>query len=699
MADQPIKVLLIEDNPADARLVERYLGDQQDGSIFELEWIDRAIEGSERLHKGGHDVVLLDLSLPDSHGYETFERMVAVAGATPIVVMTGEDDDRQALRAVREGAQDYLVKDRVDADILVRSIRYAVERGRIEEALRVSEERYALAVTGANDGVWDWNLTSGEVYFSERWREILGWDSDAEGHTSDDWLSRLHPSDRKAVERAIRDHLDDRSDYLEIEHRLQIKDGSYRWFLARGVAVRGEDGAATRMAGSLTDIHRRKLTEEQLEHDALHDPLTQLPNSTLFKDRLGLAIAQAKRRSGYLFAVLFFDLDRFKIINDSLGHALGDRLLRAISRRLLSFLRPGDSVARLGGDEFAILAADIEDSSDATRIAERINEELSHPFDLGGHEVFTTASIGIALSSTGYEHPEEVLRDADTAMYRAKSLGKAQHAVFDEAMHHRAVALLRLENDLRRAVEREEFRVYYQPIVSLGSGRLEGLEALVRWQHPDRGLLMPREFIAVAEETGLIVPIGWCVLREACRQMLDWRAGVSACRDLALSVNLSNRQFRQPDLVLRLRTILEETSFPPEALRLEITEGLIMDETELAIDKLAQLRGLGVQLHLDDFGTGYSSLSYLHRLPTHTVKIDRSFVSHMEEGNGEAEIVETIVSLARHLGMEVAAEGLETTGQFHRLRQLDCEYGQGFYFSKPLGADDTKRLLSSNPRW
>jgi diguanylate cyclase (GGDEF)-like protein/PAS domain S-box-containing protein len=699
MSQDRIKILLIEDNPADANLVERYLEDEPEGSAFELEWINRVSKGRDRLSDGDHDLVLLDLSLPDSSGYETFESVLTVAGATPIVVMTGEDDDRQALQAVRDGAQDYLVKDRVDADILVRSIRYAIERSRVEEALRVSEERYSLAVTGASDGVWDWDLESGEVYYSDRWREMLGWDPDSLQNVSEDWMSRVHPSDLPMVKRALKDHLDGRAEHFEVEHRLQQDEGSYRWFQVRGLAVRCNKGNPTRLAGSLTDIHRRKQTEERLQHDALHDPLTQLPNMTLFRDRLSVAIAQADRRPEFLFGVLFFDLDRFKIINDSLGHVVGDRLLKAIAKRLLSFLRPGDTVARIGGDEFAILASDMEESSDATRIAERIHEELARPFDLDGYEVFTTASIGIALSTTMYSRAEDVLRDADTAMYRAKSQGKSQHAVFDEAMHHRAVELLRLENDLRRAVERDEFRIFYQPIVFLDTGEMEGFEALVRWQHPERGLIQPLEFIPVAEETGLIVPIGWSVLREACSQVADWRRKIPGSSDISLSVNLSSRQFLEADLVERLEEILVESGFPATSLRIEITESLIMDQADSAIEKLARLRDLGIELHLDDFGTGYSSLSYLHRLPTHTIKIDRSFVSQMDAGNGQAEIVKTIVSLAQNLGMHVSAEGLETSGQYKQLRDLHCEFGQGFYFSKPLEPSSAQELLTSKTRW
>ncbi len=698
MQHNPIKVLLIEDNPADATLVQRYLEEPVPDASFELEWANRVGTGRRRLREGGLDVVLLDLSLPDSNAEVTFDRVLSDAGQVPVVVMTGQDDDRTALAAMRDGAQDYLVKDRVDADVLVRSIRYAIERKRVEEQLRVSEERYSLAVTGANDGIWDWDLQADTIYLSDRWCEIVGLDPDGGAVPPDAWFSRVHPNDLPGLRGDLDQHLEGDTGHFECEHRLMDAGGAYRWVLARGLAVANERGDAVRLAGSLTDIHPRKMAEEQLVHDALHDGLTQLPNATLFIDRLTVAIARARRDSDYKFAVLFFDLDRFKVINDSLGHEMGDRLLVAIGERLLSFLRPGDTVARLGGDEFAILATDIEEAADATRIAERIQQELNRSFDLGQHQVFTGASIGIALSTTGYASPQDVLRDADIAMYRAKGNGKAGYAVFDESMHQRAVELLKLETDLRKAIDAQEFVVHYQPIVDLARGTMEGVEALVRWQHPERGLVMPRDFIPVAEETGMIVPIGWVVLREACRQMVSWN-GVPGGTELALSVNLSARQFSQGDLVEQLTSILDETGLDPGKLRIEIIESLIMDDAEGAIEKLSQLRALGCKIHLDDFGTGYSSLSYLHKLPTHTVKIDRSFVRRMNGNGGRDEIVETIVSLARSLGMEVAAEGLETPDQFQRLRSLKCEYGQGFFFSKPLDGERAGRLIQSRPRW
>ena len=698
MGEEPIRVLLIEDSPGDARLVEIYLS-QATTDSYRVTRCDRLADGLEQLERDSFDIVLLDLTLPDSCGIETFERLHARGRQVPIVVMTGHDDSELALRAVREGAQDYLVKTNVDASLLNRAIRYAIERKSSEEALRISEERYALAISGANDGLWDWDLESDRIYYSTRWKEMIGYDEDELAVVPEEWFSRVHADDLARLKQEISDHLSGRSPHFKHEHRMRHRDGSYRWMLSRGIAVRGASGKPRRMAGSLTDIHARKMTEQQLLHDAMHDALTDLPNWALFMDRLGVAIAQCKRREDHQFAVLFLDLDRFKNINDSLGHAVGDLLLISIARRFRDFLRPGDTVARLGGDEFAILADAIESPSDTTRIAERINEELGRSFDLQGHEVFTSASIGIALSSTGYDRPEEVLRDADTAMYRAKSMGKARHAIFDQEMHRRAVELLSLETDLRRAVSREEFRVHYQPIVALSTGVLEGFEALVRWEHPERGLVYPGEFISVAEETGLIVPLGWGVLHEACSQTVAWQKRFPSDRDLTVSVNLSGKQFRQPELVDRIREILADSSLAPPRLCLEITESMIMEDAESAVGKMHQLRDVGVELHIDDFGTGYSSLSYLHRLPTHTIKIDRSFVRRMSEQNGKSQIVGTIVTLARNLGMRVAAEGLETADQLAKLRQLECEYGQGFFFSKPLAHDDAERLIASQPRW
>jgi diguanylate cyclase (GGDEF)-like protein/PAS domain S-box-containing protein len=479
----------------------------------------------------------------------------------------------------------------------------------------------------------------------------------------------------------------------QMEKRYLHKSGHAVWTLLSVSPIRDAQTKSLRLIFQIQDITERKRAEEQLLHDALHDGLTGLPNRALFTDRLKLAIARAKRREDYQFSVLFLDLDRFKTINDSLGHLVGDQLLIGIARRLETCLRAGDTVARLGGDEFTILLDDLIDADDVMQATERIQKELMAPFNLGGHEVFTSVSIGIAPSTTGYERPDDILRDADTAMYRAKTLGKARHVVFDREMHARAVNLLQLEIDLRRAVERQEFLVYYQPIIKIDTGQLDGFEALVRWRHPKHGLISPMDFIPVAEETGLIIPIGQWVLAEACRQVCEWQKEFSTYPPLSISVNLSARQFTQPDLVKQVQNALAETGLNPRSLKLEITETVVMENSEVAIEMLKELRTLGVELSIDDFGTGYSSLSYLHCFPVSTLKVDRSFVNQMTDYNDNTELVRTIITLARSLGMEVVAEGIETESQLAQLKALECERGQGYYFSKPMSAEAARDFL------
>ena len=446
------------------------------------------------------------------------------------------------------------------------------------------------------------------------------------------------------------------------------------------------------------DITERKQAEARLREYAFHDPLTSLPNRTLFMDRLNHALKQTKRQEDYLFAVLFLDLDRFKVINDSLGHTFGDQLLISIAGRLATCLRPTDTAARLGGDEFTILLDGIKDISDAIRVAERIQAELRSPFLLGEQEVFTTASIGIALSAIGYDRPEDILRDADIAMYRAKLLGKARYEIFNTDMHIQAVALLQLENDLRRAVERQEFQIYYQPIVSLKSGRIVGFESLVRWQHPDRGLVLPEEFFSIMQETKLSVAVDQWMLRTACRQTRQWQQAFPAEPPLTISVNFCSNVFTQPNLIAQINSVLNESGLDAHCLKLEITESVIMND-QLATNMLLQLKNLGIQLVIDDFGTGYSSLSRLHNFPISMLKIDRSFISHTGNDISNLEIVGTIITLAHSIGVDVTAEGVETAEQLAQLRELSCEYGQGYFFSPALDSEATKALIIAKPQW
>jgi diguanylate cyclase (GGDEF)-like protein len=460
-----------------------------------------------------------------------------------------------------------------------------------------------------------------------------------------------------------------------------------RYFQARVEPLRGPGGRVTGTIGVAFDVTEARRAEEQRRHAALHDDLTQLPNRTLLIDRLGHALDRARRRDDP-FALLLLDLDRFKNVNDSLGHVAGDRLLAAAARRLCDCVRPGDTVSRLGGDEFAILLEDVAASADPVRVAERVQYELAAPFDLDGHEVVTAASIGIAVGGPGYQRPEDVLRDADIAMYRAKALGRGRHQVFDASMHVHAVAVLRTEMELRRALERGEFRLHYQPIVSIAGGRIAAFEGLVRWYHPRRGLILPAEFLPQAEEMGLMVPLGRWVLREGCRQMAAW-----AGRDVHMSLNISGKQLLQSDLVSQIGQTALATGAHLDRLDLEVTEDVLMKDGDAAGLVLADLKALALKVSIDDFGTGQSSLSLLHRLPIDTLKIDRSFVSDMSRRRENLEIVRTIVSLGHNLGMLVVAEGVETGEQLRDLRELGCDYAQGFLFSPAVEASAAEALL------
>ena len=489
--------------------------------------------------------------------------------------------------------------------------------------------------------------------------------------------------------------------------RVRSEDTPYRvpssgrdgWVTALYAPHVAPNGEIIGVVAIIHDVTERKRAEEQLLHNAFHDSLTGLPNRALFLDRLERLIKHTQRHPHYCFAVLFLDLDRFKVINDSLGHGIGDDLLIAIGHRLEACLREGDSVARLGGDEFAILLDDVRDVNEAIRVADRIERELAAPFYMRGHEVFTSTSIGIALSTPSYTKPGELLRDADTAMYRAKTDGRGHYEVFDREMHLEAVEQLKIETDMRRAVDRNELLLHYQPIISLESGELVGFEALVRWQHPRHGLMQPTDFIPLAEETGMIMPIGWWVLREACRQMRLWLAAYPLHENLTVSVNLSARQFAQPDLVQQIDQILAETGCPASALKLEITESVVMRDAKEATAMLNALKQRGIGLCIDDFGTGYSSLSYLNSFPIDTLKIDRSFVSQLDSDSSTVELIETIVALSRVLGMAAVAEGVETPEQLELVRRLGSQYAQGFYFAVPLDIRQAEEMLVENLVW
>lgn len=559
----------------------------------------------------------------------------------------------------------------------------AVEQRQASDNLRESEHRFDLAVQGSNDGIWDWDLVADKMYFSSRWKSMLGVKDDEFSAGFQDWINRIHPEDQEEFDTALESHLHGDTPYFSCEHRVMHRDGSYHWMLARGMAVRDDKGNASRMAGSLSDITNTKRTESQLLKDALHDALTGLPNRALYTDRLTQAISRSSRNAEILFAVMFLDFDRFKMVNDSLGHSYGDQMLIEIGNRLSECVRDVDTVARLGGDEFAILLEGLENEEMAEEVARRINHALGQPFHLAGKEIVSNASIGIAFSSLGYSHPEEMIRDADIAMYQAKAEGRARHVVFEKGMHVRAVTQLETETDLRSAIENEEFVLAYQPVVDIKDQSIYGFEALIRWNHPSRGIVSPADFIPIAEETKLILPIGLWVLRQACLQINEWQAKFNNDR-ISISVNISPRQFSHPDLIEDVGKILAETGTPGSSLKFEITESAIMENPHVVTQKLETLRNMGIHLHVDDFGTGYSSLSHLHRFPIDVLKIDRSFVISMGDTEENMEIVRTIVALARNLKLGTVAEGVETKGDLELLSKLKCDHAQGYYFSKPM---------------
>jgi len=568
-------------------------------------------------------------------------------------------------------------------------------RQQIDRALRESEERYALAVRGANDGIWDWNLKTNRIYFSPRWKAMLGYNEDEISDNPNEWLNRIHPLDIEKVKLAISSHIRGLTSHFESEHRMQHKDGSYRWMLTRGLAVKGQDTTASRIAGSQTDISAHKAAEAKLLHDAFYDRLTNLPNRALFVDRLKVAIERARRHEEYNFAVLFLDLDQFKNVNDTLGHPVGDQLLVAIANMLQSNLRASDTVARLGGDEFVILLDDIRDESAAIKISEWILRKFSSPFRLAENDVFVTTSIGIVMSTLGHDRAEDVLRDADIAMYAAKAQGKATYEMFKPSMRERILKRVALEADLRQAIDNQQIMPYYQPIVSLQSGKLEGFEALARWQHPESGLILPDTFIPLAQETGLIMHLDLWVFKQAARQMHEWQTRFEIDPPLALAVNISKNLFNRPDLPDAIEKILRTTKLDRHSLKLEISESTLTEHGESTIKIISMLKEIGIEVQIDDFGTGYSSLIHLRKFPAAGLKIDYSFVQQLRDREGNTEIVRAIIGLSHDLNMLAFAEGIETRAQLRQLKAMQCDRGQGFLLSEPLDAKAAEALLES----
>ncbi len=680
-------ILVVDDEAVNREMLSRLL--QRAG--YSAEAVSGAASALNLIASRTFDLVLLDVVMPQMDGFQCLHeiRKLRSACELPVIMVTAETDRSRIIQAFRSGANDYVTKP-IDREItLARILTHTQLRaGRI--ALQESEERYALASRGSNDGLWDWNVIKGEVYYSARWKEMLG-HSDAEvGNTPEDWYRRIHQEDRAKFCSVMSGSGSEESN-LTCEIRMAHCDGGYRWMICRGVSVRDASGAVVRMAGSLTDITEGKVG----------DALTGLPNRLLFRDRLERAIERFRRYPTTGFAVMFLDLDEFKLVNDSLGHQAGDELLLTIANRLRDALRGMDSVAvnrqpatvaRHAGDEFTILLEEITNPADVEGVARRILDDIARPVTLASRVISPSVSIGWTTSKREHLTADDMLREADTAMYHAKSAGRGQAKCFESAMQDIATRRLELENDLRQGIERGEFLLYYQPIVSLLHHQICGFESLVRWQHPTRGLVPPLEFIQVAEETGLIVPLGWKIAEMACLKAAAWAREFPG-REPVVAINVSARQFAEPDFVQRLESILSSTGARPELLYIEVTEGLIMGNPEVFRALLSSIRKLGIRIAIDDFGTGFSSLAYLHSFAIDVLKIDRSFVSALDRNQENIKIIRTIVELGRSLGLRLIAEGVETVEQLASLEQIGCEFAQGFLWSRPVPAEQATELL------
>lgn len=653
----------------------------------------------ELVERHQFDLVLLDVVMPSMSGYEVLQRIriERSAGELPVIMVTGRDGSVDIVEALALGANDYVVKP-IDLAIMLARIETQLQRRRVEAQIREREDHYAAAMAGATDGIWDWTLATNQLYCSEPWRVRFGLGADGAAPTVDEWFGHVHEDDRARMRGEIDSHIAGLSAHLQVEYRWRDRSDRYRWVSTRGLAVRDSAGRAVRLAGSFADITEGKEV----------DPLTSASSRVLFMDRLVQFVEMARRRRDFSYAVLLLGFHGLKLVNETHGRLMGDRLLVAAARRLERQTRksgPFDrsspssdaryTVARLDGDEFAILLPGVRDADEAARVARDICNGFAAPIVLDGHEMYVTANVGILAAAARYTSPEEVLRDASVALSLAKARGRSQHEVFEPGMRNQRLVRQRVESSLRPALDRGEFRLHYQPIVRLDRETLVGFEALLRWQHPERGLVQPDEFVPLAEEADLIVGIGRWVVHEACRQLAAWRdAGLGTDRT-CVSINLSIQEFQQPDLVNYIGRALREFRLDGHRIEVEITESTAMACPDLVAARLSQLRALGVSVCLDDFGAGHSSLAYLHQLPVNKVKIDRSFVARLfAAGDRDSRpIVRAVLAMARDMGIEVVAEGVEEIGQFDLLCGLSCQFGQGYLFARPADAGAATSLL------
>ena len=649
---------------------------------------ENGVEALAAVEANHIDLLLLDIVMPEMDGFEVLKTLRKQLSELelPVIMVTANEEKAQIVKAFEFGANDFINKP-FDPGVTMARINMHLQFAKSRSDLQKSEERYALVAQGTNDGLWDWDLAKNEIYLSPRWFEILAI-KETEHPTPDDWFERIHSEDLTRVTDELKRHFTGATPLFETEMRMRHENDSYRWTLCRGVAVFDDAGMAQRIAGSMTDITEGKVA----------DALTGLPNRVLFRERLDRCVFRRQRDKGYNFALLYLDLDNFKLINDSMGHEAGDRLLVAIARRLESSLREAESiVCRIGGDEFGILVEGFESKEVPIHIAKRIISSVNAPISLGcGREVYASVSIGVSFSSDGHEDSTEIVQAADTAMYRAKEQGKSGYRIFDPAMKSDATKRLNLEIELRHAVENDQLKCHFQPIIDTATRKVSGFEALARWTHDRLGKVSPAAFIPVAEESGLIERIGMIVLRKSCQQLAEWRRVDSRFNDLQVNVNLSSRQLKSKNLVEQILEVISDTGIPPGKLGIEVTESAIMDNPEQGASVLSALQRAGIKIAIDDFGTGYSSLSCIHELSPDAVKIDRSFIDSITQSSDKETIVRAIIALADGLKLDVVAEGIETESQHEILKSMGCKYGQGFLYSRPLARQELFDFVVAN---
>jgi len=687
------RVLIVTADPDDAGTLERVLARAKDGP-FAIEWVARLSNALERLRAGGIDVILADLSLPDSQGIETFDQLFAVTPQTPILTLSAVEDDALATKAVQRGAQGALSKGHFGSSLVPQSLRNIIQRKAVEESLYLEKTRAEITLNSISDAVIGTDMSGNVDYLNVAAENMTGWTrEEARGHPIAEVMQIINGTTRESERNPV-------ELVLQLDRPMDLTAGTV--LIRRdGKEAPIEDSAAPihdlngQIAGAVIVFHDISVAQAmrvKMTHLAHHDFLTNLPNRVLLNDRITQAISLAKRRGTHL-AVLFLDLDNFKRINDSLGHETGDKLLQSVALRLSACVRGSDTVSRLGGDEFVVLVTEDKYAEDAALTADKILAALAAPHAVDKHELHVTTSIGISIYPTDGEDTETLIKNADTAMYHAKEKGRDNYQFFTREMNVRAVERQVIESHLRHALERQEFVLHYQPKVNLATGAIAGAEALLRWMHPHWGVVLPERFVPIAEDCGLIVPIGRWVLREACAQARRWEdAGL---KPASIAVNVSALEFSREDFVEGVRAILSETGLEPRCLQLEITESVLMRDAGSSTAILQQLKDMGVQLAVDDFGTGYSSLSYLHLFPIDVLKIDGSFVQDIGSINGNGSIVSAVIAMGASLKQRVIAEGVEKPGQLAFLKAQRCEEGQGYFFSRPLVAEEFAALLAT----